>query len=225
MRSGRTSVYLRRAAVCCAACVLACAGAVVACDVWVGRSTSAMMHDAERVPSACDVGLVLGTNPRLADGRVNLFFTYRMEAAAELYRRGVVRHLIVSGDNGRMEYDESTAMRDALITLGVPSEDITLDYAGFRTLDSVVRAKEVFGQSKIIVISQAFHGQRAVFIAQRSGIDAVGYAATDPVGAASTKVRIREAFARTRAVLDMYLLGTRPHFPGPPEPINLARRD
>lgn len=135
-----------------------------------------------------------------------------------------MRHLIVSGDNHVAGYDEPSEMRNALLGAGVPASVITLDYAGFRTLDSVVRAKSVFGQSRFVVVSQGFHCERAVFIARRSGIDAVGFVAQSPAGTGGVMVRGREVLARTAAVLDVYVLGTRPRFDGPAEPIVLAER-
>lgn len=179
-----------------------------------------MYFDAASTPER-DVALVLGTSPT-TNGRKNLFFVARMEAASELYRLGKVRHIIVSGDNRRAEYDEPTAMREALIASGVPDAAITRDYAGFRTLDSVVRARDVFGQSRVTIVSQEFHDARAIFIAQDHGIDAIGLAASDVAGARGFVVRARETLARTLAVLDTKVLGTRPHFPGPPELISLG---
>ena len=112
------------------------------------------------------VGLVLGTSPFTSTEHSNYFFTTRINAAEELYKTGKVKKLIVSGNNHVKEYDEPGCMRDALIRKGVPSSAIVLDYAGFRTLDSVVRAKEVFGQEKITIISQRFHNERAIYLAE-----------------------------------------------------------
>ena len=98
------------------------------------------------------VGLVLGTSPKMPSGKPNFYFTSRINAAATLYKSGKVSYLLVSGDNGSRNYDEPTAMRDALIAAGVPAKAIYLDYAGFRTLDSVVRAREIFGQTSITII-------------------------------------------------------------------------
>ncbi|MCE2966312.1 MAG: vancomycin high temperature exclusion protein [Phycisphaerales bacterium] len=203
-----------------------CAGLGVAglfaCDQWIESSTADRLYSVANPPPQVPVGLVLGTSPTLPNGRKNLFFSARIEAAAQLYRDGRVQHLLVSGDNRHHAYDEPTAMRDALIALGVPAGDITLDFAGFRTLDSVVRARSVFGQSKFIVVSQQFHCQRAIFLARAHGIDAIGYCAAEPTGAAATRVRLREVLARATAILDVHVLNTGPHFPGPPEPIVLA---
>jgi SanA protein len=127
--------------------------------------------------------------------------------------------VIVSGDNSTQYYDEASAMKKALVENGVPDSVITLDYAGFRTLDSVVRCKWVFGQSDIILVSQEFQNERALFIAEHFGINAVGFNAQDVPEGYGLKTSIREYFARVKAVLDIYVLKTQPKFPGPPEPI------
>lgn len=114
-------------------------------------------------------------------------------------------------------------MRDALQQAGVPPDAITLDYAGFRTLDSVVRARDVFGLSRVVIVSQDFHSRRALFIADRIGLDAIAYEAKAVTRRHRFQMRAREALARTRAVIDMCVLGTQPKFPGPPEPIVLQQ--
>jgi SanA protein len=125
------------------------------------------------------VALVLGCSPTVGGGYTNPFFATRIQAAAELFRLGKVDYLLVSGDNRRRDYDEPSAMKEALVAAGVPQNRIYCDYAGRRTLDSVVRAGDVFGQGNIIVVSQEFHNQRAIFIAQHRGIDAIGFNAPD----------------------------------------------
>ncbi|MBU6413348.1 MAG: YdcF family protein [Planctomycetes bacterium] len=198
--------------------------AALLCDRWVASSTTSHIHRDINTLPAHDIALVLGANP-LTQGRPNLFFTSRIDTAATLYSSGKVRHFIVSGDNHTVEYDEPTAMHDALISRGIPASSITLDYAGFRTLDSVLRARDVFGQSRFIIISQEFHCARALFIAHANNIDAIAYPAPDIRGKAGLTVRARETLARTLAVLDTHILNTAPHFPGPPEPIQLAATD
>ena len=163
------------------------------------------------------VGLLLGCSKQLADGRPNLFFVKRIAAAAQLFKAGKVQYLLVSGDNSRQSYDEPTDMRRALLAAGVPSARIVLDYAGFRTLDSVLRAKDVFGLRRFIVISQRFHDLRAVYLARAHGVEAYGYAAADVGGADGLRVRLREVFSRTFALLDVSVLKSRPHFDGPAE--------
>ena len=159
--------------------------------------------------------VVMGCSPLVADGRTNLFFRYRIEAAATLFKAGKVDYLIVSGDNRRAEYDEPTAMRDALVASGVPEDRIYRDYAGFRTLDSVIRAREVFGQGDFIVVSQPFHAERAIYIAQAHGIEAIGFQARDVHRFGGLRAKARECLARVRTVLDVHCFGTKPKFLGP----------
>lgn len=160
------------------------------------------------------VALVLGCAKTLANGRANLYFKHRITAAHELYRQGTVDYLLVSGDNSRSDYDESTDMKDALIALGVPAERIVCDYAGFSTLDSVVRAKEVFQLDAFIVVSQEFHVRRAIYIAEKHGLDVAGYAAQEVSGAGGIRTNARELLARVKTLLDVHLLGREPKFLG-----------
>jgi SanA protein len=193
---------------------------VLIINIWVVRSAASHVYEsADEIPPA-NVAVLLGTS-RLVGGRKNVFFFTRIEAAAQLYKSGKVKKIIVSGDNSEMNYNETDDMRRELVKLGVPDEVIVNDHAGFRTLDSVLRAKLVFGQERIIVVSQRFHIQRAVFIAKAHGIDADGYVAADPaLRSAFYKVMAREYLARVKAFLDCYILGTEPRFPGPPEPLS-----
>jgi SanA protein len=186
----------------------------------ISNSARGKLFDNINAVPACNTALVFGTSP-FSKGQTNLFYQYRMEAVAQLWLAGKVKHIIVSGDNSTQYYDEATAMKEALNKIGVPDSVITLDYAGFRTLDSVVRCKWVFGQSDIILVSQQFQNERGIFIAQHFGINAVGFNAKDVPGKYSIKTRIREYFARVKAVLDIFVLGTQPKFPGPPEPIKI----
>jgi SanA protein len=143
----------------------------------------------------------------------NLFFTYRIQAAAELYKAGKVDFLILSGDNNKREYNEPEEMKKALIHQGVPEQAIFLDYAGFRTLDSMVRAKEVFQQESITIISQRFHNERAIYLAEHAGLKAVALDAKDVPGHHGLKVRLREYLARVKMFIDL-LIGKQPHFLG-----------
>ena len=159
------------------------------------------------------VGLVLGTSKILKNGRINLYFKYRINATVELYKKGKIDFILVSGDNGNKNYDEPTDFKNELIKNGIPENRIFLDYAGFRKLDSVVRAKEIFGQISITVISQKFHNERAIYLAEKNGISAVGFNARDLSGKYGLKTRIREYFARTKAYLDI-IFGVEPKFLG-----------
>jgi len=159
------------------------------------------------------VGLVLGTAKVLQNGRINLYFKYRIEATVALYKKGKIDFVLVSGDNGNKNYDEPTDFKNELIKNGIPANKIFLDYAGFRTLDSVVRAKEIFGQVSITIISQKFHNERAIYLAEKKGIAAVGFNAKDVTARYGLKTRIREYFARTKVFLDI-LFGVQPKFLG-----------
>lgn len=160
-----------------------------------------------------DVGLLLGASRLTANGYENFYFNYRIDAALELYHAGKIKYIIVSGDNSRKTYDEPTDMKNALISGGVPDSVIYLDYAGFRTFDSVIRSKEIFGQTKITVISQKFHNERAVFIARNNGIEAYGYNAQDLTGKYAKGTNRREFFAKAKVFLDM-LIDREPKFLG-----------
>jgi SanA protein len=168
---------------------------------------------ANRIPHN-RVGLVLGTSANRRDGKPNPYFMYRMQAAADLFRQQKVDFLILSGDNSSRFYNEPAMMKACLARMGIPENRIYLDYAGLRTLDSVVRCQKIFGQSRFTIISQAFHNQRAIFIARHFGIDAVGYNAQDVEGSGGLKTELREVFARVKVFLDLYLLNKQPKYLG-----------
>jgi len=172
----------------------------------------------EQVPENHTV-LVLGTSPYLVNGRRNLFFVYRMQAAQQLYEAGKARNFIVSGDNSRHTYNEPQAMQESLIALGIPAEIIYLDYAGFRTLDSVIRTYKIFGQDTFIIVSQKFHNERAVYIARKHGLNAYAYNSRSISRRYSMKTFIRERFARVKVFVDI-LLNKEPKFLG--EPIEIG---
>lgn len=168
--------------------------------------------NSEAVPKQ-KVGVLLGTSKQLKNGYPNQYFVKRIEAAAELFHKGKIEYVIVSGDNSKQEYNEPEDMRDALIEKGVPESKIFLDYAGFRTFDSVIRAKEIFGQTTFIIISQKFHNQRAVYIARKNGIEAYGFNAGDVGKYGGFKTKVREYMARTNVFIDQ-LIGKQPKFLG-----------
>lgn len=192
--------------------------------IWIGRAAvegsaeGLLFEDAADLP-ACEVALVLGCARELPDGRGNLYFKYRIAAVRELWESGNIKHVLVSGDNSRKDYDEPTDMKKALVEVGIPSERIHCDYAGFRTLDSVVRAKKVFQLDRFVVVSQEFHVKRALYIAKEHGIEAYGFPAKDVGGPASMRTRTREELARVKAVLDMKVFKKEPRFLGEPVPI------
>jgi SanA protein len=168
--------------------------------------------DINEIPEN-NVGLLLGTSKYIGK-TLNYYYKYRIDAAVELFKRKKIKYIIVSGDNRVKNYNEPKQLKDDLIKRGIPANRIYADYAGFRTFDSVIRAKEIFGQDNITVISQQFHNERAIFIAKHKGINAVGYNARDLNGKYGLKTRIRERFARIKAVLDIFILRTKPKFLG-----------
>lgn len=187
---------------------------VVAASILVEKvARGRTWSDASTIP-ARRVGLVLGCSRVLGDGRRNAFFDNRIEAAARLFRAKKVEFLVVSGDNHVRGYDEPKDMKDGLVRAGVPPERVYCDYAGFRTLDSVVRVREIFGQTAITVVSQEFHNQRAIFIATHRGVDAIGFNAPEVDAYNSFKTRCRELVARANMLLDLFVLRREPKFLG-----------
>jgi SanA protein len=198
-------------------------GVVLISDQIVARAASGRCFDDLTTCPEVNVALVLGCTPRVSGDRPNRYFTSRMDAAALLYHSGKCRYLLVSGDNGRSDYDEPTAMRDALLDRGVPESAIVRDHAGFDTLDSVLRAREVFGQDAFLVVSQAFHNERAICIARHHGIDAHGWNAEAVKGASAAKTRFREKIARVKTMLDLHLWKSGPKYLGPQLAIGEAK--
>jgi SanA protein len=159
------------------------------------------------------VGMVLGTSKLGRNGNINLYFEYRIQATVRLFKAGKIEYVLVSGDNGNENYDEPTDFKNELVARGIPADLIFLDYAGFRTLDSVVRAREIFGQEKYTVISQKFHNDRAIYLATKKGMEVVGYNAKDVVKYGGIRTKVREVLARAKAFLDI-LFGVQPKFMG-----------
>lgn len=178
--------------------------------VWASRGR--LFDETDKLPAA-KVGLVFGTSDRY-QGRENRYFRYRINAAVEVWKAGKVETLLVSGDNRSKYYNEPEKMKAALIEEGVPSDRIVCDYAGLRTLDSVVRAKEIFGADNILVISQRFQNERAIYLAQAHSMEAYGFNAEDVEIPAGYRTRLREVGARVKMWLDVNFLDTKPKFLG-----------
>lgn len=162
---------------------------------------------------AVKVGLLLGTSKHVKNGNNNEYFFNRIDAAVSLFNKGKIKCVIISGDNGSKYYNEPMDMKKELIKNGVPDSVIYLDYAGFRTLDAVIRAKEIFEQDSFIVISQKFHNERAVYLARKYGINAFGYNAKEVEAYNGFKTQVREIFARDKMFLDL-IFGVKPKFLG-----------
>ena len=171
-------------------------------NVWVEYTASNYLYNTTNESPYNKVGVVLGTSKYLVNGQENLFYKYRIAAAVKLYNSGKIKYIIISGDNGSKYYDEPTTFKKDLIKQGVTETHIFLDYAGFRTLDSVIRAKAIFGQQSFTVISQQFHNERAITIGNLKGIKVIGYNAKDVKGHSGLKVKIRELLARVKVLID-----------------------
>lgn len=195
----------------------------VAIGEWrINRYAAGRLHaDIKQTPMNT-AGLVLGTSAEGRGGGPNPYFVKRINAAVALYREGKIKHLLLTGDNGRSSYNEPMDMRSALMEAGVDSADITLDFAGFDTFDSVVRAHRIFGQQRFTIISQRFHNERALWIARSQGIDAIGFNAADLDHRPTRWSWIRERGARLKMWWDL-MLGVDPHFLG--EPVTLGEQE
>lgn len=190
-----------------------CVISLIVCNQTIKKHTAAQIYNEVITIPQNKVGLLLGTSPKLKNGNNNLYFDYRILAAVELYKAGKIKYILISGDNRREDYNEPEEMKKALMQKGIPEKFIYLDYAGFRTLDSVVRAKEVFGQNQLTIISQRFHNERAIYLAERNGINAIGYNAKDVNAYAGLKTNIRELLARVKMFIDL-AIDKQPHFLG-----------
>ncbi len=162
------------------------------------------------------VGIVLGCRVNGDDPSICL--EERLITALALYRQGRVQRLLVSGDHGTVQYDEVNAMRAWFVQHGVPVEHVFLDHAGFDTYDTMVRARKVFEVCDALVISQAFHLPRAVYLARSTGIKAVGVPADPPQGSSCRGSAVREPLACLKAVVNV-IVHSSPHFLGPVIPI------
>ena len=194
-------------------------GFVLYSNIRIDSYSKGKLYDTVSDVPHYHTALVLGTSPIGRNGGPNLYFLSRIDATVKLYEAGKIDRILVSGDNRKEEYNEPEEMKKALVDKGIPEEIIFLDYAGFRTLDSVVRAKEVFGQSEFLVVSQKFHNERAVFIAKKKGIKAAGFNAKDVRASYGLITHVREWGARCKVFIDL-LFGKKPHFLG--EPVDIG---
>ena len=193
--------------------VLAALALIFTCDGIISHAAKGRCYESTDDIPHNKAALVLGTSSKLAGGRPNAYFTYRIRAAVELYNAGKVDCIVVSGDNRHASYNEPREMNRALLAAGIPESKIFMDYAGFRTLDSVVRMDTIFSQNSFTVVSQRFHIERALYIARSRGLDAIGYSATDVNRFYGFRTRCREYLARVKMFIDL-LTHKEPHFGG-----------
>lgn len=176
------------------------------------NSKGLIFNSVEEIPFR-KTAILLGTNKFVKSGYINLYYKYRIEAATALFKAGKIQYIVVSGDNGQKDYNEPEQMKEDLMKNGIPETAIFLDFAGFRTLDSIVRMKEIFGQTAFTIISQQFHNERALYLAKKENLDAVAFNAKDVSTRYGLKVIIREKFARVKVFVDV-LTGKEPKFLG-----------
>jgi SanA protein len=180
----------------------------------IAKEASPLIYsDINKVPAKKAV-LVLGTSKYFRGGQINYYYKYRIDSAVKLFKAGKVKAIVVSGDNGSKNYDEPTTMHDDLVARGIPSRYITIDYAGFRTLDSIVRAEAIFSLEDYIIVSQRFHLERAIYLAHAKGQKVTGFVAKDFKNTIWAKrMQHRELLARAKAFIDVHL-GVEPKFYG-----------
>ena len=183
------------------------------CDFIIDHSSKGKTYTSVQKIPKNRVGIVLGTSKRLTTGHPNRYYAYRIQATVALFNAKKIDFILVSGDNGSRYYNEPNTIKKDLIHAGIPEEKIFLDYAGFRTLDSMVRAKNIFGLDSVTVISQKFHNDRAIYLAKNKDLHAIGFNAKDISGTNGYKVQLREYFARVKVFLDL-ITNKQPKFYG-----------
>lgn len=184
----------------------------------ISRSTEELNYNSISDIPLKKTALVLGTSKYVAKGQKNLYYTYRIDAVVALYKAGKIKYILVSGDNGTRSYNEPITIKQDLISRGIPEEVIYLDYAGFRTHDSIIRCKKVFGEKDIIIVSQRFHNERALYLAKHFGLNAVAFNAKDVTTKYGLKTQLRERLARVKMMLDL-IVDKDPKFLGEKIPI------
>ena len=187
---------------------------------WVLQSTASRILTTEKASELQDVEciLVLGCAVR-PDGTPSPMLAERLQKGVELYANGAAPKLLLSGDNGQVEYNEVAAMGNYALEKGVPSQDIFLDYAGFSTYESVYRAKEIFQAEKILIVTQKYHLHRALYIAKAMGLDAWGVSCDTQVYAGQINRDIREILARNKDFLTS-IFKPKPTYLGDPVPVS-----
>ncbi len=186
---------------------------IIIADILIQFNSNKYIYsNIEELPNK-RVGLLLGTSKYFKDGSQNLYFKYRIEATYKLFALGKIERILISGDNSKSYYNEPIDMKKALVKKGIPDSIIYLDFAGFRTYDSIIRANKIFGLTSYTVISQQYHNQRAIFIANQLGHKAIAFNAKN----VNTNLQIgqyfREKLARVKVFID-FIIGTQPKFLG-----------
>lgn len=186
---------------------------IIICDITIVLSSYKQTYNSiYKVPKR-KVGLLLGTSKYFRDGSPNIYYKNRVSSTASLYFAGKIEYVLISGDNSEMYYNEPNDMKKALIKKGVPEDKIFLDFAGFRTFDSIIRAEKVFGTTSYIVISQEYHNQRAIYIANKLKHKAIAYNAKNIKSGMFVGQYIREKLARVKVFID-FIFDVEPKYLG-----------
>lgn len=184
---------------------------------YINQSTSEYIYsNPQEVPSVY-TALVLGSYVD-KNGNLSSILRERADAALLLYQEGKIKRFLLSGDHGRKNYDEVNGMKKYLLAKGIAQQDIFLDHAGFDTYNSIVRAKEIFEVKDMIVISQAFHLPRALYIAHEKGMNAYGFNADQRKNVQSNYLKFREMFACLKAFIEI-AINRKPQYLGDKIPI------
>ena len=183
-------------------------------NLYVIRTTADRIFASQVPEGGADCILILGAGVR-ADGSPSDMLSDRVQTGLSLYRSGAAPKLLMSGDHGRTDYDEVACMLSLALEDGVPAEDVFLDHAGFSTYESIVRAKEVFGAERIVIVTQEYHLYRALYIAEKLGLEALGVSADLRSYAGQSLRDVREIVARSKDVLAVWL-GAEPAYLGDP---------
>jgi SanA protein len=188
--------------------LLMCIVAMMVCNqIVVNNAKGKVFSDIDSIEYN-KVGLLLGTTPQARIGRItNAFFTYRIDAAEQLYKRGKIGKILISGDENSLDgVNETECMKDSLVARGIPASDIILDGKGYRTLNSIINANKTFGLKSFTIISQQFHNERAIYQSEHLGLDFEGiqaYNAEMPKTRRAFLTTIREYLARVKMFIDL----------------------
>jgi SanA protein len=188
--------------------LLMCIVAMMVCNqIVVNNAKGKVFSDIDSIEYN-KVGLLLGTTPQARIGRItNAFFTYRIDAAEQLYKRGKIGKILISGDENSLDgVNETECMKDSLVARGIPASDIILDGKGYRTLNSIINANKTFGLKSFTIISQQFHNERAIYQSEHLGLDFEGiqaYNAETPKSRRAFLTTIREYLARVKMFIDL----------------------
>ncbi len=193
--------------------------AILICDFAISYNAKNRTYNTVYNIPKNKVGLVLGVGKYTQNGLINQYYSYRLEAAVELFQANKIEYILVSGDHSSPTYNEPLSFKNDLILNGIPEDRIVLDYAGLRTLDSTVRAHKIFGLNRFTFISQQFHNERAILLADAHNLSTIGYNAKDVGGSYGRNTKLREYLARPKAMLDI-VFNTQPKYLGPQIQIN-----